>query len=135
MLPPILLIKSVEYTSSIKDSPYYLVVNLLGLLSFLYIVRGYGLVSIIMRTRFLQFLGSISYSLYLWQVPVMFPIKRLLLYIFAPSAENTHIILYLFILLSTIFVFAVAYISYTLFEVRVPKYLKSNLLKYRTATS
>jgi peptidoglycan/LPS O-acetylase OafA/YrhL len=48
-----------------------------GLVGLLTVVRQRGLLAHILRTRPLQYLGDISYSLYLWHAVVLFPLKRL----------------------------------------------------------
>ncbi len=48
-----------------------------GLVGFLTVVRQRGLLARFLRTRPLQYLGDISYSLYLWHAVVLFPLKRL----------------------------------------------------------
>ena len=42
---------------------------------FLSVVEGRCLLSVILRTRFLQYLGTISYSFYLWSPVVTYPLK------------------------------------------------------------
>jgi peptidoglycan/LPS O-acetylase OafA/YrhL len=48
-----------------------------GLVAFLTVVRQRGLFARFLRVRPLQYLGDISYSLYLWHAVVLFPLKRL----------------------------------------------------------
>lgn len=40
------------------------------------IVRGHGILSMVLRSRVFQFLGTISFSLYLWQTPILAVVKR-----------------------------------------------------------
>ncbi|HEX4506028.1 MAG TPA: acyltransferase [Alphaproteobacteria bacterium] len=46
-----------------------------GFVFFLCVVEGRCLLSALLRTRFLQYLGTISYSFYLWSPVVTFPMK------------------------------------------------------------
>ena len=46
-----------------------------GFIFFLAIVEGRCLLSAILRTRFLQYFGTISYSFYLWSPAVTYPMK------------------------------------------------------------
>ena len=95
-----------------------------GFLFFYFVVKGKGFVSRVLRTKTFQFLGSISYSLYLWQVPVMYPIKRALLK-YMPETTNKLVLLYSFSLLSIITCIIFSWISFKIFEVYIPKRLKA----------
>jgi peptidoglycan/LPS O-acetylase OafA/YrhL len=48
-----------------------------GLLGFLALVRQRDLLCLLLRTRPFQYLGDISYSLYLWHAVAIFPLRRL----------------------------------------------------------
>lgn len=126
------LITALSLPEAYTDKFCFLLIVLVGLISFMYIVRGYGFVAFIMRTRLFQFLGSISYSLYLWQVPIMFPIKRILL-IFFPSDYNHYTLLYSFTFCSLTACILFSYISYKIFEEKIPAYIKRKLKKTRTS--
>ncbi|MFI4962518.1 MAG: acyltransferase family protein [Legionellales bacterium] len=107
---------------------YFLMINLVGLLCFIYVVNGYGLIARLLHTRALYFLGSISYSLYLWSVPIMFVVKRLALKMFTQNS-NSYTVFYSFALCSIIAAILFSYWSFTLFEEKIPDYLKSKLNK------
>ncbi|MDB4614679.1 acyltransferase [bacterium] len=106
-----------------KTNPYaYAAITPVGFVFFYYIVTGHGLVSRILRHRVFQFLGTISYSLYLWQVPVMFVVKRMLLKHIGTA--NSLITFYSFALVATAASIVFSYGSYRLLEDAVPRWIK-----------
>jgi len=49
------------------------------------VVRQYGLLSSLLRTKPFMYLGTVSYSLYLWHTVVMFPVKRAVVALVLPA--------------------------------------------------
>lgn len=92
----------------------FLLINIVGLISFYYLVSGYGVIAYVLRTRAFQFLGTISYSLYLWQVPIMFPIKRILLKII--PIGHSYLMFYSFAVCSIVVALLFSYLSYKVLE-------------------
>ena len=106
-----------------RTNPYaYAAITPVGFVFFYYIVIGHGFVSRLVRHRAFQFLGTISYSLYLWQVPVMFVVKRILLK--RIGTENPLFTFYAFALLATVASIVFSYGSYRLLEDAVPRWIK-----------
>jgi len=56
-----------------------------ALIFFHTVVRQYGVVSSLLRTKPFMYLGTISYSLYLWHTVVMFPVKRVVIALGLPA--------------------------------------------------
>jgi peptidoglycan/LPS O-acetylase OafA/YrhL len=50
---------------------------LCGLAAFLSVVRGQGILSHLLGARVFQYLGTISYSFYLWHIALLSPLKRI----------------------------------------------------------
>jgi peptidoglycan/LPS O-acetylase OafA/YrhL len=94
-----------------------------GTLLFVAIVNGQGLLSRLLQTRLFQFLGTISYSFYLWHTLVMFVTKRVLIgsmdVVAAPAAAT-----WLFALLSLPPALFVSWLSYEYVEVRIGRRLR-----------
>lgn len=75
-----------------------------------------------MDLRVFQFLGTISYSLYLWHTPIMFATKRLAMKVFNPDAD---LVFLAFAGSSVVLSIPVAWISYRIFEDYIPRRLKN----------
>ena len=80
----------------------------------------------LLRSRALQFLGTISYSFYLWHTPVMFVTKRLVERFVVPSHGNV-IAMIVFGVGSLPIVLAVSYLSYRILEQFVGRLLRERL--------
>ncbi|MES0873946.1 acyltransferase family protein [Sinimarinibacterium thermocellulolyticum] len=106
----------------------------LGLLFFNGVVAGAGPFGIFLRSGALQFLGTISYSFYLWHTPVMFFTKRIVLHYVAPEQGDAMATLS-FALLSLPPALLVSWISYRLFEAAAGRILHRRLNQQRTAAS
>ncbi|MFF2482391.1 acyltransferase family protein [Paenibacillus sp. NPDC058071] len=96
---------------------------ILSFLFFMTIIRESGLVSSILRTRLMSYLGKISYSLYMWHTMVMFPLKvvvpKMTGLIGSPSLSVV-----LYAILSLVLSIGIAHFSYEFVEVRFSGYLK-----------
>ncbi|MDA7568198.1 acyltransferase [Emcibacteraceae bacterium] len=104
---------------------------MLGLLWLISIVLGYLIfIEIVMQTnmalkllalKWMQFLGTISYSLYIWHTLIMFVTKR----IFSNTVEifGSYGSFIMFALVSIALSLVISYISYVILEVRVVQYL------------
>lgn len=94
-------------------------------LFFVGIVRSEGYISILLRSSFFQFLGKISYSLYLWHAVILFVFNKFLTSFILSNLEFSLLIE---LLITAILFFAstllVAYVSYYLFENKVGGILK-----------
>jgi peptidoglycan/LPS O-acetylase OafA/YrhL len=90
------------------------------------IVHGEGLFSRLLRTRLFIFLGTISYSFYLWHPIVIVALKRLVLERL-PEAWQGWGSGILFVTLSTFGSLALGWLSWRVFEVQVARFLKRRL--------
>lgn len=117
----------------VSDRIRYTFTTAVGFMFFHDIVIGCGCVSWILRRPVFQFLGTISYSLYLWQVPIMYVIKRLLLK-FVPI-ENDLATFYLFAICSIVATVAFAWLSFRILEDVVPKWIRRQMSKQDAAPS
>jgi peptidoglycan/LPS O-acetylase OafA/YrhL len=88
---------------------------LAGFLFFLGVVEGRGLLSAMLRSRFLQYLGTISYSFYLWSPVVTFPMK-LVIERYLHGRLDDLIIVTLFATIGFAASVAVAHVSYKVLE-------------------
>ncbi len=87
----------------------------LGMMFFNSVVEGAGGFGACLRSGFLQFMGTISYSFYLWHTPVMYFTKRLVLRHVVP--EHGEVIGTLaFAALSLPPALLLSYVSYRIFE-------------------
>lgn len=82
--------------------------------------RPYG--AALLRCRLMQFLGSISYSLYLWHTPVMFATKRWCASLLAEQSQALAIVA--FAATSVVLSVPLAWASYELLERRAGTWLK-----------
>jgi peptidoglycan/LPS O-acetylase OafA/YrhL len=86
------------------------------------IVEGRCLLSALLRTRFLQYLGTISYSFYLWSPVVTYPMKLFIQRVLHGRLNDLAIVL-LFALLGFAGSVAAAHLSYRWLEDRAGKAL------------
>jgi peptidoglycan/LPS O-acetylase OafA/YrhL len=82
---------------------------------FLSVVEGRCLLSAILRTRFLQYLGTISYSFYLWSPVVTYPMK-LAIERFLHGRLDDVVNVFLFAAIGFAASVAVAHLSYRILE-------------------
>ncbi|MDQ0091059.1 peptidoglycan/LPS O-acetylase OafA/YrhL [Paenibacillus anaericanus] len=99
------------------------IILVLSLLLFITIIVEYGLLSSILRLGPMQYLGKISYSLYMWHTMVMFPLKKVMgkisLYIHNPS-----ILLLIYIVSTITLSILVSHLSYTYIEKKLTNNLR-----------
>jgi len=87
----------------------------LGLMFFNSVVAGAGVFGAFLRSGFLQFMGTISYSFYLWHTPVMYFTKRLVQRYVVPEYGDVAGTL-AFAALSLPPALLLSYFSYRIFE-------------------
>jgi peptidoglycan/LPS O-acetylase OafA/YrhL len=97
-----------------------------GLLFFVTMYHDQGIYGRLMRTRVFQWMGSISYSFYLWHPIVMFATKRFLVNSLLPIIGDGWGQL-AFFLLSLPIAMVAAHASYILIERHLTKWVKSRL--------
>ena len=90
------------------------------------LVKQVGVVSNILSATLFQYLGKISYSLYLWHTFVMFPIKRIVLKLQLP---NEWLALAVFGIVSIILSVIISNYSYKLVEYKFTSWVKRKLKK------
>jgi peptidoglycan/LPS O-acetylase OafA/YrhL len=82
---------------------------------FLSVVEGRCLLSAILRTRFLQYLGTISYSFYLWSPVVTYPMKLVIeRFLHGRLPDEANVVL--FATVGFVASVAVAHLSYRVLE-------------------
>jgi peptidoglycan/LPS O-acetylase OafA/YrhL len=86
-------------------------------------VEGRGLLSSMLRLPFLQYMGTISYSFYLWSPVVTYPMKLFIQH-YMHGLLNDIVILALFAVIGFAASIAVAQISFTILEGRVGRFLR-----------
>ena len=91
---------------------------------FFAVIHEEGAFSRFMRSRLFQYLGNISYSLYLWHTLIMFPIKRLIP-ILELESLNQYVLFATFTGVSLIISILISHCSYRLLEVKAVKVLKN----------
>jgi peptidoglycan/LPS O-acetylase OafA/YrhL len=79
------------------------------------VVEGRCLLSAMLRTRFLQYLGTISYSFYLWSPVVTYPMK-LVIERYLSGRLDDFVIVILFAVVGFAASVAVAHASYRVLE-------------------
>jgi peptidoglycan/LPS O-acetylase OafA/YrhL len=90
------------------------------------VVLGNGLFSRMLRSPAFSFLGTISYSFYLWHPIVIVVIKRAILHL--PQASQGLGTDLLFVSMSVVGSLVLAWLSWRFFEVQLARYLKRHLL-------
>ncbi|WEK55026.1 MAG: acyltransferase [Candidatus Cohnella colombiensis] len=89
----------------------------LSFLLFRTIIMEYGLLSLILRTKLMNYLGKISFSLYMWHTMVMFPLKKLMPKLSSlMDSSSTSFVLYM--LMSLVLSLIVSHLSYNYIETR-----------------
>lgn len=83
-------------------------------LFFMDMVREKGIVSRVLQSRLFQYLGTISYSLYLWHPFGIFPFKIILPKVI--PTDNNAILFMVFAVFGTILTFVLSHLSYTFIE-------------------
>ena len=101
-----------------------------GLLLFNSITQGIGWLPAVMRTRVMQFLGTISYSFYLWHAVVMYPVKHGLMARLLPQVGASMTLL-IFTVISLIGSVVISWLSYRILEVGVGNWLRKRLARAR----
>jgi peptidoglycan/LPS O-acetylase OafA/YrhL len=96
------------------------------------IVQGEGLLSRLLRARVFIFLGTISYSFYLWHPIVIVALKRVVLERL-PEAWQGWGSGILFVSLSTLGSIALGWLSWKVFEVQAARLLKRYVVPPQTA--
>lgn len=114
--------KAIAPIHPLQHAGLFMMTGIFSLLLFLSTVRGAGMIAQIMNLRVLQFLGTISYSLYLWHTPIMFATKRIAMKILEPF--GTDMVFVGFALSSLAISLPVAWVSYMIFENYIPAQLK-----------
>lgn len=94
-----------------------------GFLFFWCIVEGRCLVSAVLRVRPLQYLGTISYSFYLWSALVTYPLKLALVALLPPPVESFAAVA-AFAALGLALSLGVAKLSFVWLEERAGRYLR-----------
>jgi peptidoglycan/LPS O-acetylase OafA/YrhL len=108
-------------------SPQNIYVSMiLGLLFFSTVANEQGLSSGILRTKVMQYLGNMSYSLYLWHTMVMFPIEKVVLYL-KPLINSEPLLFMLYASASIIGSIIVSHFSYKLIEQKFARMIKDKL--------
>ncbi len=93
---------------------------------FFTVLHEEGAFAQLMRSRLFQYLGDLSYSLYLWHTFIMFPIKRLIP-IIGFDRLDPYVLWVLFTGVSLLLSLIVSHYSYRILEVRVVKIWKKAL--------
>jgi peptidoglycan/LPS O-acetylase OafA/YrhL len=83
-----------------------------ALIAFASVVAQSGALAWLMRTAAFQWLGTVSYSLYLWHTPIMFVTKRASISAF----ESNWLALTAFALTSLLIAIPISWLSYVMFE-------------------
>jgi peptidoglycan/LPS O-acetylase OafA/YrhL len=125
LLDGVLLLSLIYLTCKYVDLWVSLI---LTFLLFIPILNEKGLLSKILRTRQFNYLGDISYSLYLWHTFVMFPLKIITAKV-AVYIHNDFVLFLFFLSISLILSLVVSHYSYLFVEVKFTKYVKDIIYK------
>ncbi|MFX3636000.1 MAG: acyltransferase family protein [Candidatus Pristimantibacillus sp.] len=102
----------------------------LSFLFFITIITEHGLLSSLLRTKLMRYLGKISFSLYMWHTMVMFPLK-----IFVPKISgllgSSSLAFTIYASLSLVLSIVISHLSYQYLEVRFAGYLKTRWKRNR----
>lgn len=116
-----------------EDGPRYYLIHLAALPAFVFfwsVVDGRCALSAILRSRPLQYLGTVSYSFYLWSPVVTYPMKILVLRLF-PDRSHDLPVFALFGLAGLALSLAVAEASYRILEDGAGKALHARMAARR----
>jgi peptidoglycan/LPS O-acetylase OafA/YrhL len=120
------------WKADIGLTPYFAALGIacfvLELVLFNSVVAGAGVLGMILRSRTCQFMGTISYSFYLWHTPVMFVTKRIVLKYVVPQYGDVAGTV-AFGVLSLPPAILIGYCAYVLFEREAGRYLHKRWLK------
>jgi peptidoglycan/LPS O-acetylase OafA/YrhL len=97
-------------------------VSIVGGLALLGISKGHGILSRILSSRPLLYMGTISYSFYLWHIIVMAGVKRVLM---AGGLDQRMYSQALFLVASLLIALGISTLSYRLIEVRLTGFLRN----------
>lgn len=103
-----------------------------GTLGLLFVYAGQGFFCAILNTRILQFMGTISFSFYLWQTIVMAMVKKGMYMLHIPeiAGEYSQLVFFVLSLPPTVLV---SYLSCQLLEVRTTRWLRGQYLRFKAA--
>ncbi|MDF0578888.1 acyltransferase family protein [Bradyrhizobium yuanmingense] len=109
------------FWAGITQEILIILATVLGGVALLGIVKGYGQLGRILSMPALVYMGTISYSFYLWHIPIMGGVKRIQLYMGYGHLPSSQLILFV----STLPISLVtAIVSYELIEKRLSQYLR-----------
>lgn len=118
----IIILAAIYYSFQLWNNPIAPAL-ILSFLFFITIITEYGLLSAILRTRLMRYLGKISFSLYMWHTMVMFPLK-----IVVPKISGligfSSLSFAIYAMLSLVLSLAISHLSYHYLEVRFAEHLK-----------
>lgn len=120
------------HRANIGLTPFFALLGIVGfalqLNFFNSVVAGAGLVGRMLRSRFMLFMGTISYSFYLWHTHGMYVIKRLVArYIVPEYGDAAGVLAFGFVSLAV--ALALGYVSYRVLEVGAGRYLRERFLR------
>lgn len=101
----------------------------LGFLIFYTLINEEGILASILRNRVFQYLGNISYSLYLWHTLAMFPFKNVLMPRLSVYISSPLILFVIFLILTLTASIVVSHLSYRFIEKKLTTLIKSSLTK------
>ncbi|WP_110930791.1 acyltransferase family protein [Paenibacillus bouchesdurhonensis] len=117
----------ISYSYNVQRA-YILIPLLISYLFFQSILLQRGFMSRLLQLRPMQYLGKISYSLYMWHTMVMFPLKKIMPKLGA-VLPYPGLVFIVYALLSLVLSIAVSHISYHIIELRLTNYLKRRFTK------